>query len=218
MQMSRSSDCTPLTALTDQPKTEAKMSEQYLTIDHFTIKDITRFFGNIRITPECQHKGSSCWIYQKGRGRYGYCLAKWKRRAELAHRIMYAWLVEPIVRGKATLELDHLCRNRACCNPAHLELVTPRVNTLRGNTITAHNAAKTHCYRGHLLSSDNVFISNKNTRSCRTCLRAYHRAKAIQVRQAIREDPERLTKERARCRERSRRSRLKKKLESAATT
>lgn len=69
-------------------------------------------------------------------------------------------------------EVDHLCRNRACYNPTHLEAVSHRDNILRGDTIVARNAAKTHCPQGHPLSGDNLIASMFATygkRSCRTC-------------------------------------------------
>lgn len=78
----------------------------------------------------------------------------------------------------AGMVIDHLCRNRACVNPGHLEVVTVRVNTLRGHTIQATNANKTHCKRGHPFDEANtrwikhtrksgVFLE----RRCRTCAR-----------------------------------------------
>ncbi|WP_414654556.1 HNH endonuclease signature motif containing protein [Intrasporangium sp.] len=68
----------------------------------------------------------------------------------------------PIPEG---LVLDHLCRNRACCNPAHLEPVTIRENILRGEP-----ANRTHCPHGHAYTPENTRIDN-NMRSCRTCIR-----------------------------------------------
>ncbi len=57
------------------------------------------------------------------------------------------------------LHVDHVCRNRACCNPDHLRLVTPRVNALENNLSPyAANARKTHCKRGHPLSGRNILV------------------------------------------------------------
>ena len=69
------------------------------------------------------------------------------------------------------LQLDHCCRNRVCCNPAHLELVTGRENLRRGETYAAANAAKTHCPRGHPLSGENLYRSTNGHWVCRTCQR-----------------------------------------------
>lgn len=82
-----------------------------------------------------------------------------------AHRIAYMLLVGPIPAG---LSLDHLCRNRGCVNPAHLEPVTWQVNLLRGRTIPAVNAAKTHCPAGHPYDEANTYWW-RNQRTCRTC-------------------------------------------------
>lgn len=92
-----------------------------------------------------------------------------KAKTLRAHRIAYAlhYQKEP------SNALDHLCRNRACCNPSHLEDVSSRVNTLRGIGHTAINARKTRCPRGHELSGHNLVIVNAPNRLpyrvCRTC-------------------------------------------------
>jgi hypothetical protein len=110
---------------------------------------------------------TDCWVY---RGRlntqgYGDATSARAERRVLVHRFVYELLVGPIPEG---LELDHLCRVRACCNPDHLEPVTHRENLLRGETFASRNAAKTHCQQGHELSGDNV-IAVPNGRECRSC-------------------------------------------------
>ena len=87
----------------------------------------------------------------------------------LTHRLAYESEVGPILQE---LQLDHLCRNRACVNVDHLEPVTQRENVLRGDTIAAANAAKTHCVHGHELTTANTYIRLTNgARVCRTCHR-----------------------------------------------
>jgi hypothetical protein len=86
-----------------------------------------------------------------------------------AHRYAYEQLVGPI---PPTLEPDHLCRNRACVNPGHIEPVTRRENVLRGSNPGAINAKKQYCNNGHLLAGDNVRMEGKNSRRCRACARA----------------------------------------------
>lgn len=90
-----------------------------------------------------------------------------------AHRYSYEAFIGPIPEG---LQLDHLCRNPWCVNPAHLEPVTGRENVLRGSGPSAQNATATKCVRGHELVGYNAKIVAKGTkRACRLCGHAYAR-------------------------------------------
>lgn len=123
-------------------------------------------------------KTDTCWLWtgptqpHNGYGRLGY-----RGRSVFAHRLAYELLVGPIPDG---LTLDHLCRVRTCVNPLHLEPVTQRENTLRGDTIAAANARKTSCKRGHPFSPENTHIyCHRGTvrRSCKECNRQRNRRK-----------------------------------------
>lgn len=111
----------------------------------------------------------SCWMWLGYIDYDGYGKTTENRRHQLAHRVVYARLVGPIPQG---LTIDHLCRRRACVNPEHLEPVTQKVNTLRGNAVTAENARKTHCGNGHPFDVLNTHWTRSGTRDCRACKRA----------------------------------------------
>ena len=108
---------------------------------------------------------NGCWLWT-GAKSAGYGTFGDKERA--AHRWSYTHLIGPIDDG---LELDHLCRVRACVNPAHLEPVPHRINVLSGPGPSAVAALKTHCLRGHPFDAVNTRITPKGARACRRCMR-----------------------------------------------
>lgn len=105
------------------------------------------------------------WLGMNCRG-YGKASVGGQRQG-WAHRIAYTALVGPIPEG---LVIDHLCRNPACVNPAHLQPVTSRENTLRGESPAAQRARLTVCLRGHDLS-DAFVTAKRHSRVCRQCSR-----------------------------------------------
>jgi hypothetical protein len=110
---------------------------------------------------------NGCWIWPFAKVE-GYGVFTYQRKGYRAHRYIYEQLVGPVPRE---LVMDHLCRNHSCVNPAHLEPVTDRENcVIRGQTVTAENARRTHCERaGHALEGDNLYITPSGGRSCRAC-------------------------------------------------
>lgn len=130
--------------------------------------------------------GCHVWIGAK-RGR-GYGQIKMGGKDCSPHRIaVVAATGQDIAAG---LTVDHLCRNRACVNPAHLEVVTMRTNALRGISPAAANAIKTHCTNGHALVEGNLVLAalTYGGRQCMTCDHAAsreHRALISAARKAL---------------------------------
>lgn len=115
---------------------------------------------------------TGCWEWIGARLPTGYGRFRVSvpvRRLVPAHRLAYELYIGPVTEGKV---LDHLCRNRRCVNPWHLEPVTNRENLLRGVSQSAENARKTHCKQGHEFTDENTYRSN-GQRMCRACRKAY---------------------------------------------
>lgn len=114
---------------------------------------------------------TGCWNWTAALDTKGYgTFAMTSQRKVHAYRASYTLLVGDVPKG---LVLDHLCRNRRCVNPAHLEPVTVRENLMRGETKAAQNAAKTHCAHGHPFTADNLLKRQDGRRKCRECNRQY---------------------------------------------
>ena len=145
----------------------------YRALFPLTLDEIQRFYSHLT------RSADGCWLWSTDRcDAHTYGQVSLRGRTWMAHRIAWELLVGPIPDG---LVVDHLCRRPACCNPAHLDLVTPSVNVRRGNRPRAsahYNARKTTCKRGHPLSGDNLYIRHDHRgahRVCKTCVALFSR-------------------------------------------
>lgn len=123
-------------------------------------KTTKRFMDKVVLEP------SGCWRWISTmagpKSTYGQFAIKGKKIP--AHRVAYVMFVGEIPTG---LELDHLCRNRWCVNPAHLEPVTHTENMQRGS-----RAMRAHCIRGHKYTPENIYTrKNRGGRECKECNR-----------------------------------------------
>ncbi len=173
-------------------------SIKYLTVDHLSTKDLIRIFSKISTHNDLWFNETPCWIWCGNRTvECGYGHIKFKRHTESVHRMLFAWLIHSLPRGRKYGEIDHLCKIRACCNPLHLEFVDSKTNVHRSNGPAAVNAKKTHCINGHLLSGPNLVLDWAGKRQCRTCQRSYQR-------QYQRDHPEQIKTYTARWRDKNR--------------
>lgn len=114
-----------------------------------------------------------CEVWGGSINEHGYGVLGINGKTKRAHVVAWEAVNGPVPDG---LVLDHLCRNRACINPEHLDPVTNKINTLRGEGPTAQNYRKTHCFKGHELVGDNLLITSQGNRSCNICQREHDQA------------------------------------------
>jgi len=124
-------------------------------------RTLQRFFDKIQ-------QSRLCWEWTSAQDLHGYSLFWCKQKTRLAHRVSYE-----IFKGFVPhdLQIDHLCKNKKCVNPDHLELVTPQENMNRVDwkeRIT-FNETKTHCPQGHEYTGKNLLISCYGSRVCKIC-------------------------------------------------
>lgn len=125
-------------------------------------------------------KTDSCWNWIGTIKTQGYGTFCFNYKKYYSHRFSYELYKNKIPEK---FEIDHLCRNRKCVNPDHLEAVTSRINNLRSGSPSAINSKKTHCIRGHEFNKENTYFS-KTGRHCKAC----ERKRAIFYRSLKRKD------------------------------
>jgi hypothetical protein len=127
--------------------------------------EISKFMSQVELAP------TGCWIWTgiktvKGYGRFKFQYKDWR-----AHRWIYNFMAGEL---DSNLVIDHLCHNKLCVNPFHLEQVTDQVNEER----KVLGLRRTHCYRGHEYTPENTYVRAYG-RGCRTCAReSYSRRKS----------------------------------------
>jgi hypothetical protein len=118
-----------------------------------------------RFLSRCSSGPNGCIEWDE-EGRAGYGSFWHDKKNHLAHRWHWQQVKGLIPFG---LQLDHLCRNRRCVNLDHLEVVTSKENTLRGESPIAKQARQTHCMRGHEFTPENIVHKKGGGRECRIC-------------------------------------------------
>ena len=125
---------------------------------------LERFWDKIELS---DHNDDQCWYWTSSINKKGYG-NMWKDgTSQIVHRISYELFRGKIPKG---LQIDHLCRNRSCVNPQHLEPVTLTEN-IRRSDVGRNMRIKTHCPQGHEYNKDNTYINTLGSRMCKLCIR-----------------------------------------------
>ena len=130
-----------------------------------------RFWSKVQIT-------EGCWLWLGAKHHKGYGSFWTGEKYKEAHRFAYEFAVGAVPEG---LQIDHLCRNRGCVKPEHLEAVTQRENLRRGMN---YHRSQTHCKRGHPFDLFNTYRAT-NGRACRICAREHSQRRWRREKEAI---------------------------------
>ena len=145
---------------------------RYKSIPNLTTEQQDRFWSKVEV-----HQPAGCWEWTSGINDAGYGIARFGASSNQfrAHRVAYELLVGEITDG---YQLDHLCRNRSCVNPDHLDPVPQRENLRRGFGQVGLRARLTHCKHGHEFTPENTGIQSNGCRKCKACDRERSRRRA----------------------------------------
>jgi hypothetical protein len=130
-----------------------------------------RFWAKVDKNGPLWEGGTHCWIWTGYIDNHGYGRFTISRQKSAVHAYKVAYSLTVNDEKVEGFQFDHLCRNRACVNPSHLEVVPQAVNLLRGVSPPADNARKTHCIAGHELTPENTYMwgPDKKWRGCLAC-------------------------------------------------
>lgn len=148
------------------------MSEDRATMSDLDLQD--RFWPKVAIPSSW----FGCWFWQNGTSS-GYGVLGYRRRIVYAHRYSYQLATGKIIpKG---LVVDHLCCNKSCVNPLHMEIVTRGENVRRG-------VSKTECIHGHAKTPENIYITpSGSNRRCLPCMTISNRAASKRRSEILRE-------------------------------
>jgi len=119
-----------------------------------TIADIERFLKYVEVV-------GCCWIWKGSKTPLGYARFNYVGSGGYAHRFSYL-ISNKLIKG---MDIDHLCRNRSCVNPKHLEQVTHKINLLRSEKqVSTINSKKEKCTCGNLYE-----LNTNGGRFCKIC-------------------------------------------------
>jgi hypothetical protein len=149
------------------PNATATGKHQYAGVPN---RYMHRHYNDLNIHKYEVDEATGCWNWQGALDAHGYSRIGWRQRSHLGHR--HVWMVVMGVPIPDGLTLDHLCRNRRCVNPDHLEPVTNEENKRRERESNKRGDYATACGHGHELTPENsYFVPKTGFRRCRECMR-----------------------------------------------